>query len=141
MRQWICLWDWRYEASAHSGSRHVITTEAKYMRMELSDLLASAKSLVEGARTARRVLGGAHPETAAFEKSLQNVRAALRAREESVRLRDELAAAQDKAAAARAASHAINAELEALRLENARARAALRARETPPPLSSPSESA
>ena len=81
MRQWICLWDWRYEASAHSGSRHVITTEAKYMRMELSDLLASAKSLVEGARTARRVLGGAHPETAAFEKSLQNVRAALRARE------------------------------------------------------------
>ena len=51
------------------------------MRMELSDLLASAKSLVEGARTARRVLGGAHPETAAFEKSLQNVRAALRARE------------------------------------------------------------
>ena len=81
MRHWICLWDWRYEASAHSGSRHVITTEAKYMRMELSDLLASAKSLVEGARTARRVLGGAHPETAAFEKSLQNVRAALRARE------------------------------------------------------------
>ena len=43
--------------------------------------------------------------------------------------------------AARAASDAINAELEALRLESARARAALRARETPPPSSSPSESA
>ena len=90
MRHWICLWDWRYEASAHSGSRHVITTEAKYMKMELSDLSESLKSLERGERAARRVLGGAHPETAAFEKSLQNARAALRAREKLYRKAIEL---------------------------------------------------
>ena len=70
----------------------------------------------------------------------------LRAREESVRLREaasrlreEAVLHEDRAAAAQAASDAPNAELEASRLENARA--ALRARETPPPSSSPSESA
>jgi len=75
-------------------------------------------------------------------------RAALRAREESVplreaaiRLREEAVLHEDRAAAARAASDAINAELEALRLENARARAALHARETPPPSSPPSDNA
>ena len=82
MRHWICLWEWRYEASAHSASRHVITTEAKYMEMELSDLSESLNGLERTERTARRALGGAHPETAALEKSLQNARAALRARED-----------------------------------------------------------
>ena len=81
-------------------------------------------------RIALRVLGRAHPDTAGIEKSLRQSRAALRAREESVRLRDKAAAAQDKAAAAQAVVDALNAELEASRLENARA--ALRARETPP---------
>ena len=60
------------------------------MRMELSDLSESLKSLESGERTARRVLGGAHPETAALEKSLQNARAALRAREKLYRKAIEL---------------------------------------------------
>ena len=78
------------------------------------------------------VFGGAHPDAVGIEWSLRLARAALRAREESVRLRD-------RAAAAQAVLDALNAELEALRLENARA--ALSARETPPPPSSPSETA
>ena len=90
MRHWICLWEWRYEASAHSASRHVITTEAKYMEMELSDLSESLNGLERTERTARRALGGAHPETAALEKSLQNARAALRAREKLYRKAIEL---------------------------------------------------
>jgi tetratricopeptide (TPR) repeat protein len=90
MRHWICLWEWRYEASAHSASRHVITTEAKYMEMELSDLSESLNGLERTERTARRALGGAHPETAALEKSLQNARAALGAREKLYRKAIEL---------------------------------------------------
>ena len=39
------------------------------------------KGLERMERKARCALGGAHPETAAFETSLQNARAALRARE------------------------------------------------------------
>ena len=47
----------------------------------LDDLREAMTTLEETERTARRVLGGAHPMTNAIEKSLQNVRAVLRARE------------------------------------------------------------
>ncbi len=47
----------------------------------LDDLREAVTTLEELERTARRVLGGAHPDTAAIERSLRNARAALRARE------------------------------------------------------------
>ena len=45
----------------------------------LDDVREAVNTLEETERTARRVLGGAHPDAAVFEKSLQNARAALRA--------------------------------------------------------------
>ena len=47
----------------------------------LDDLREAVTTLVETERTARRVLGGAHPLTLFFERSLRKSRAALRARE------------------------------------------------------------
>ena len=47
----------------------------------LDDLREAATILEETERTARRVLGGAHPLTADMGKSLREARAALRARE------------------------------------------------------------
>ena len=47
----------------------------------LDDVREAVTTLEETAPTARRVLGGAHPLTPAFEDSLQKARAALRARE------------------------------------------------------------
>ncbi len=49
----------------------------------LDDLSEAVNTLAETARTARRVLGGAHPLTTAIEKNLPRARAraALRARE------------------------------------------------------------
>ena len=47
----------------------------------LDDLHEAVTTLEEVERTARRVLGGAHPLTPAFEWHLQKARAALRARE------------------------------------------------------------
>ena len=47
------------------------------------DLREAVNTLEDVARTARRVLGGAHPSTAGIEILLQDVRAKLRAREES----------------------------------------------------------
>ena len=47
----------------------------------LDDLRKAVTTLDESLRTARRVLGGAHPLTAAIEKDLRKARAALRARE------------------------------------------------------------
>ena len=47
----------------------------------LDDLSEAVATLEESERIARRVLGGAHPATAAQEGSLQEARAALRARE------------------------------------------------------------
>jgi len=44
--------------------------------------------LEETARTARRVLGGAHPVTAAIEGDLQNARAAFDARKTPEKQRD-----------------------------------------------------
>ena len=47
----------------------------------LDDLREAVTTLEDVERTARRVFGGAHPTTTEIEKSLQNARAALRARE------------------------------------------------------------
>ena len=47
----------------------------------LDDLREAVTTLEDAERTARRVLGGAHPLTSAIEDNLQGARAALRARE------------------------------------------------------------
>ena len=47
----------------------------------LDDLREAVTTFTEIERTARRVLGGAHPTTAGIEIALRNARAALRARE------------------------------------------------------------
>ena len=47
----------------------------------LDDLREAVTTLEDTARTARRVLGGAHPIVLAIEKDLQKSRAALAARE------------------------------------------------------------
>ena len=47
----------------------------------LDDLREAVTTLEETLRTARRVLGGAHPMTTSIELCLQDARAALRARE------------------------------------------------------------
>ena len=49
----------------------------------LDELREAVETLVDIERTARRVLGGAHPTTTGIERELQNARAALRARERS----------------------------------------------------------
>ena len=48
---------------------------------KLDDLREAVNTLEETARTARRVLGGAHPLTTWIEEDLRDARAALRARE------------------------------------------------------------
>ena len=47
----------------------------------LDDIREAVTTLEDTERTARRVLGGAHPDTMRIEKSLREARAALRARE------------------------------------------------------------
>ena len=47
----------------------------------LDDLREAVTTVEDGARTARRVFGGAHPLTLDIERELRNARAALRARE------------------------------------------------------------
>ena len=47
----------------------------------LDDLREAVATLEDVARTARRVLGGAHPLAVDFEDELRNARAALAARE------------------------------------------------------------
>ena len=54
----------------------------------LDDLRVAETTLEETARTARRCLGCAHPDTLGIEESLRDARAALRARETA----DDLAA-------------------------------------------------
>ena len=49
----------------------------------LDDLREAVTTLEELERTARRVLGGAHPITTTIEGTMQNARAVLRAREET----------------------------------------------------------
>ena len=47
----------------------------------LADLRLAVNTLEEVERTARRVFGSAHPDTAGIEKALRYARAALHARE------------------------------------------------------------
>ena len=47
----------------------------------LDDLREAVTTLEDATRTARRVLGGAHPDVLGIGNSLQEARAALRARE------------------------------------------------------------
>ena len=47
----------------------------------LDDVREAVATLVETARTSRRVMGGTHPFTAGIEKNLREARAVLRARE------------------------------------------------------------
>jgi len=47
----------------------------------LDDVREAVATLVETERTARRVLGGAHPLTSGIENNLRLAQAALRARE------------------------------------------------------------
>ena len=47
----------------------------------IDDVREAVTTLEDTERTARRVLGGAHPDTMRIEKSLREARAALRARE------------------------------------------------------------
>ena len=49
----------------------------------LDDLREAVTTLEDTGRTARRVLGGAHPNVRSMEESLQQARAALRRRETS----------------------------------------------------------
>jgi hypothetical protein len=49
----------------------------------LDDLSEAVETLVDTERIARRVLGGAHPDTEAIEDHLRIARAVLRAREET----------------------------------------------------------
>ena len=49
----------------------------------IKDLREAVTTIEDTERIARRVLGGAHPLTATFERDIQRARAALRARETS----------------------------------------------------------
>jgi tetratricopeptide (TPR) repeat protein len=77
------------------GASHILTLRMGWIYAEslygpyafgdtgatLADLREAATMLEEVATTARRVLGGGHPTTAAIENDLQNLRAALAARD------------------------------------------------------------
>ena len=74
------------------GENHLLTLMMKKSYGEvlcradgttLDDLHESVATLEDTARTARRVLGGAHPTVEGIESSLRNSRALLRAREAS----------------------------------------------------------
>ena len=60
-----------------------VYAEALYMdpAATLDDLREAATTLEDTERTARRVLGAAHPTTEGIEQNLQNARTALHARE------------------------------------------------------------
>ena len=61
----------------------------------LDDLREAVTTLAETERTARRVLGAAHPTTAAIEDELQDARAALAARAEKEKLMKEVNVTED----------------------------------------------
>ena len=72
------------------GESHRITLKARLTYTDavykddgatLYDLREAVVTLEEIERTAQRVLGGAHPDTAAIEEALRLARAVLRARE------------------------------------------------------------
>ena len=60
--------------------QHIAEALYKDGSATLSDLREAVNTLEETERTARRVFGGTHPLAARIERSLQEARAALRAR-------------------------------------------------------------
>ena len=64
----------------------------------LDDLREAVTTLAETERTARRVLGSAHPTTGGIERALRNARAALRAREAQGEAQDAFRTARAKLA-------------------------------------------
>ena len=73
------------EENEHTLKMRWLSVEALYgdPSATLNDLRKAVTTLEEIERTARRVLGGAHPLTANIECYLRTARAALRAREEA----------------------------------------------------------
>ena len=55
--------------------------DSRWVGRTLDDLRKAVSTLEDAGRIARRVLGGAHPTKKGIEISLQNARAALRARQ------------------------------------------------------------
>ena len=97
-------------------------------------------------RTARRVFGGAHPNTAGIEGELQKSRAVLHARESWIYartlygdgaslddLRESVTTLEDADRIARRVFGGAHPTTEMIELQLRYARAALRARETPSP--------
>ena len=81
----VCSFTLR-ERPAPAGARTTLSwsyAEALYKAdsATLDDLHKAVTTLEDAARTARRVLGGAHPTTTGIERALGNARAKLRARE------------------------------------------------------------
>ena len=68
-------------ATEHAPRRPFRILEHRDTGATLDDLCKAVTTLEETAQTARRVLGGAHPDTIKIEKSLRDARAALHARE------------------------------------------------------------
>ena len=117
----------------------------------LSDVREAVETLAEMERTARRVFGGAHPNTAGIEGELQKSRAVLHARESWIYartlygdgaslddLRESVTTLEDADRIARRVFGGAHPNVVDIERELQDARAALRARETP---SSPSGSA
>jgi hypothetical protein len=87
----LAVRNWSCSAPADAGSvvepattrarSPSISTESQDPTATLDDLREAVTTLEEIEPTARRVLGTAHPITSAIDYSLQNARAALRARE------------------------------------------------------------
>ena len=80
------------------GEHHEFTLKMRWVYAQaiyhdtgatLDDLREAVTTLAETERTARRVLGAAHPTTAAIEDELQDARAALAARAEKEKLMKE----------------------------------------------------
>ena len=72
------------------GENHILTLKLRWKYAQslfldtdatLDDLREAVMTLEEIERTARRVLGGAHPTTVGIEEALRNSLSALRARE------------------------------------------------------------
>ena len=72
------------------GEGHLLTLKMRRMYAKtlykdpdatLNDLREAVTTLEDAVRTARRLLGGAHPTAPAIEEDLRDARAALRARE------------------------------------------------------------
>ena len=84
------------------GESHEVTLKLLWIHVEmvykddsatLANLRKAVNTLEDAARTARRVLGGAHPSTMGLETSLRNARAILAARDGDVKsIREAVAA-------------------------------------------------